>query len=263
MKKLIAALLALTLILSLTACGETEPQTETIYVQTQSVRTIGEGVIRTDYTYGKTGKPVTIKLYLNDILYRSVAYRTSNGVSYMTVTDSNGESTTQTTNTVYDDQGRVSILEISVGATTVSRSKYVYDENDRVIKAETLTASGTVTTVYEYDANGETIAQEVSDTNDDSFARTEYTYDERGYVTKECVLNKDGALVSASVYTYEGEQVRIQTKLNSNEQPTGEVVRCEYDEHGNLVKEITYIDDEVAQTIVNVYEAMEVPVTEK
>ena len=28
-------------------------------------------------------------------------------------------------------------------------------------------------------------------------------------------------------------------------------------------EKITYIDDEVAQTIVNVYEAMEVPVTEK
>lgn len=258
MKKLIAALLALTLMLCLAACGEAEPETKTIYVQTRSVRTIGEAVIRTEYTYGKTGKPVTMKMYFNDKLYQSVTNRTSNGVTYMTITDSTGESSTQTTNTVYDDQGRVSILEVNVGSTTVSRTTYTYDDQDRIVKAATLTADGTVTTTYIYDANGNTVTQQVSDTNDDSFTRTEYTYNADNYVTLEKNFDKEGNLQGSTVYTYEGKTARIQTYYDGDGEPTGEVTRLEYDEHGNLVKEISYVDGEVAQTIVSTYEAMEV-----
>ena len=53
-------------------------------------------------------------------------------------------------------------------------------------------------------------------------------------------------------------RTRIQTYYDGDGEPTGEVTRLEYDEHGNLVKEISYVDGEVAQTIVSTYEAMEV-----
>lgn len=258
MKKIIAALLALTLMLCLTACGGAK--TETIYVQTQSVRTIGEAVIRTEYTYGKTGRLVTMKMYFNDELYQTMSNRTSNGVVYMTITDAEGNSYIQSSVTTYDSEGRLSKMEIYSSGSTVTRTSYTYDDQDRILTEETLTTEGTTKTAYTYDEAGNVIAMESANADTGEFVRIEYTYDDRGYVTLEKELDQEGAVLSSIAYTYEGESVRIQTHYDDQGEPTGQVDRLEYDEHGNLVKETTMQDGEVAQTIVSTYEAMEVPV---
>lgn len=258
MKKILSALLALTLMFCLTACGEAK--TETIYVQTRSVRTIGANEIRTEYTYGKTGKPLTMKMYVNDRLYQSITTRTSNGVYYVTTTDAEGNASVQSSVTTYDSQGRVSKQEVSVSATVVSRTTYTYDDQGRMQTESVLTSEGTTKTVYTYDDAGNVIVLEKTNADTGEFLRTEYSYDDRNYVTLEKKLDQEGVVLSSVVYTYEGETARIQTHYDSQGEPTGQVDRLEYDENGNLVKEITYVDGEVAQTIVITYEAMEVPV---
>lgn len=263
MKKLTAAVLALVLALAMTACGNME-KTKTIYVHTQSVRTIGEQEIRSEYTYSPKGTPVTVKTYFNDKLYQTASTRTSGGVNYLTVKDREGNESTQTTNTIYDDNGNVASVEISVAATTVSRTRYTYDDQNRVLTANTVTSQGNTDTSYTYDANGNVTEQIVDDATDGSYTRTVYTYNDRNYVQEEKSYDRDGVLQGGIVYTYQGDNTgRTATYYDAEWEPTGEVVESTYDEHGNLIREVSSMDGEVIQTIVNTYEAMEVPVEEK
>lgn len=262
MRKIAAALLALALILGMTACGLFE-KTETIYVQTQSLRTIGEQVIRMEYTHSQTGVPISVKTYFNDVLYQTASTRTSGGVTYQTIVDSDGETTTQMTTYTRDDRGNVTMLEITVGTTTVSRTIYTYDDQDRVINGNTVTSLGTTDVSYTYDAAGN-IAEKISDDDANStYTRTVYTYDQRNYVLEEKAYDESGALKSSMTYTYaEDGKGRTIVYYDADGNPTGEKVECFYDNHGNLIKEITSLNDEVLQTIVNTYEALEVPVEE-
>ena len=112
MKKTIAVLLLLVLAVSMCACG---PKTETIYVQTQSLRTIAGREIRSEYTYASDGSPLEVKTYLNGVLYQTASTRTSGGIDYLTVVDDEGNSSTQSTWTTYDDRGNVTKIEQAVG----------------------------------------------------------------------------------------------------------------------------------------------------
>ena len=260
MKKITAALLALVLILGMTACGAFE-KTETVYVQTQSLRTIGEQTIRMEYTNSKNGVPVSVKTYFNDVLYQTASTRTSGGVTYQTVVDKDGNTSTQTTNTTKDDRGNVTMLEILVGSTTVSRTMYTYDEQNRLTKGNTITSLGYTDVSYTYDAAGNVTEKIVDDGANNSYTRTVYTYDDRNYVLEEKMYDKDGVLQGSYRYTYaDNGQNRIKEAFDAENKSTGEKVESQYDEHGNLIKEITSLNGEVLQTIVNTYEAMEVPV---
>lgn len=260
MKRLTAALLILTLALGLAACGTTA-QTETIYVQTQSLRTLGGQEIRSEYTYSPKGTPLTVKTYFNDTLYQSVSTRTTGNTSYQTVVDRSGNETTQTATSTYDEQGNLAMLEISVATNTVSRTTYTYDEQNRLTKASTVTSLGNTTLQYTYDSQGNLVEQIKDDQTANTYVRTTYTYNDRNYVTEEMSYDKDGVLQSSTRYTYEdGDTGRTATIYDGEGKPTGEVIVCNYDEHGHLIRETTSVDGEVLQTIVNTYEAMEVPV---
>lgn len=260
MKKITAALLALVLILGMTACGAFA-KTETVYVKTQSLRTIGEQTIRMEYTNSKTGVPVSVKTYFNDSLYQTVSTRTSGGVTYQTVVDQSGASTTQTTSTTKDANGNVVMLEIAVGTTTVSRTTYTYDDQNRLVKGSTLTNQGITDVSYTYDAAGNVAEKINDDAANGTYTRTVYTYDARDYVLEEKSYGKDGALLGSIRHTYtEDGSGKITESFDAEGNATGEKVESQYDEHGNLIKEITSMNGEVVQTIVNTYEALEVPV---
>lgn len=262
MKKITAAILALVLALCLGACGE-QVKTETIYVQTQSVRTIYQQEIRMEYTYSEKGAPLSVKTYFNDELYQTASTRTSNGVSYLTIVDYEGNESVQTTETQYDDNGNVSQIEISVAGTAVSRTTYTYDDNGNVLTASNVTSLGTVSTSYTYDENGNVISKEEDDGSTGEFTRTEYAYDERSYVTEERTYDAEGVLQSSIRYAYEADDSgRTLTYYGADGEPTGEVETYVYDEHGNVIEQTTTVDGEVAQKTVNTYVAMEVPVEE-
>lgn len=260
MKKITAALLALVLILGMTACGAFE-ETETIYVKTQSLRTIGEQTIRMEYTNSKTGVPVSVKTYFNDVLYQTASTRTSGGVTYQTIVDQSGASTTQSTSTTKDAKGNVVMLEISVGTTTVSRTTYTYDEQNRLTKGNTLTSLGVTDVTYTYDNAGNVAEKIVDDAANSSYIRTVYTYDARNYIQEEKSYDKNGALMGSIRYTYSADgRNTVMESFDAEGNATGEKVESQYDEHGNLIKEITSLNGEILQTTVNTYEALEVPV---
>ena len=262
MRKITAVLLALILILSLTACGLME-KTETIYVHMRSERTIAGQVIRMEYEYSPAGTPISVKTYFNDVLYQTASTRTSGGMTYQTIVDKDGNSTTQSTTYTKDDQGNVVMLEISVGTTPVSRTRYTYDDQNRMTNSNTVTTLGITDISYSYDAAGNVAEQIVDDATEKAYTRTVYTYDDRGYVLEEKVYDKDGALTGSIQYTY-GENGLSKTAvfMDAEGKATGEKVESTYDEHSNLVKEVTTMDGEVVQTIINTFVAMEVPVEE-
>lgn len=260
MKRIMAAFLVLTLAMGLSACG---PKTKTIYVQTQSLRTIAGQEIRSEYTYAANGTPLEVKTYFNDVLYQTASTRTSNGISYLTVVDREGNESTQSTMTAYDDRGNVSQVEIAMSMSTVSRTTYTYDDQDRMLSAKTVTSEGSTDFTYAYDDAGNMVEQIKDDQTTDTYTRTVYTYDDRGYVLEEKTYNKEDVLQGSISYTYESDDSgRTDTYYDGDGAPTGEVVTTQYDANGNLVLETATVDGEVVQTIAYTYEALEIPVEE-
>ena len=260
MKKIMALLLIFVIAASLVACGQTE--TETIYVQTESVRTIGENQIRMEYAYSDTGVPLSLKSYLNNKLYQTIDYRISNGLQFLTVTDSEGNITTQSTETKYDDKGRVMQVTSAVGGTEVAYTNYTYDDNDKLISTMAVTASASVYTTYTYGDNGWVVSTLAVDQNTGKYTRTDYVYNEAGDVIKESIFSAEDTMAEAKTISYNADKSEITTTyLDGAGEPTGEVTVDYYDEHGNKVKSVTTINGEVAMTTVNTFEAMEVPVT--
>lgn len=260
MKRIVAALLFLVMALSLAACGE---QTETIYVISESTRTVYGQEIKTVHTYSDNGNLIKTEMYLAGELYQTLSRRTSQGVVFITVTDRNGKESTQATRTTYDEKGNPLVVETSVGESVTSRVNYTYDENGNVLTVKTTTAGGVSLTTYTYDDRGNVTSRIVTVEGDETKTETTtYAYDERDYVTLEETVDVQGNPVRKMVHEYQENANRTTTYYGSDGEPDGQVVTSEYDERGNLVKETTVIDGEVAQVIVNTYIALEVPVKE-
>lgn len=258
MKKMMAMLLVLVMAASLAACTQA---TETIYVQTESVRTIGEAQIQMKYEYGTDGTPVSLKTYFNDSLYQSIAYRTSGGVQYLSITDAQGNVTMQSTETKYDDAGRMIQISSSIGGTEVSYTNYTYDDNGVLTASISVTAAATIHYTYAYDASGNMVSELQKNQNDGSYQRKDLVYNEAGNVVKESIYSAEDVLDSYVEISYANNNtVKTLTYFKGDGQPTGEVVVETYDENGNKIKEESSVDGKVVMTIVNTYVAMEVPV---
>ncbi len=258
MKKMMAVLLVLVMAASLAACTQA---TETIYVQTQSLRTYGEAEVRMEYTYAEDGTPVSVKTYFNGELYQSSSTRVSGGIQYLTITDAKGNTTTQSTEQKYDDQGRLIQSSSSIGGTEVAYTNYTYNDAGQVAGTVSVTAAASIHTAYTYDANGNLTSELRQNQNDGTYQRKDFVYNEAGDVVKESTYSAEDVLDGYVEISYaNGKAEKTMTYYGADGEPTGEVYVETYDEHGNKVKEVATLDGEVIMTIVNTYVAMEVPV---
>lgn len=261
MKKMMAVLLVLVMAASLAACTQA---TETIYVQTQSLRTIGEAEIRMEYTYSDDGTPLSVKTYFNDKLYQSTSARTSGGIQYLTITDSEGNSSTQATESKYDDNGNLIQVSTSIGGTEVAYTNYTYDDNGVLLATVSVTSAAVINTDYTYDDDGNLISKLQKNQNDGTYQRKDFEYNEAGYVVKESTYSAEDVLEGYVEITYAADDTeKTLTYYDGNGEATGEVAVETYDEHGNKTQEVTTMDGEVVMTIVNTYVAMEVPVKDE
>jgi len=257
MKKMMAVLLVLVMAASLAACTQA---TETIYVHTESLRTIGEAEIKMVYAYSDDGTPISVKTYFNGDLYQTTSTRVSGGIQYLTITDADGNTTTQSTEQKYDDNGRLVQSSSSVGGTEVAYTNYTYDDAGMLVGTVSVTAASTVHAEMTYDANGNLISEVRRDQNSGAYQRKEYAYDAEGRLVKESTYSAEDVLDGYVVSTYNGSTEKTLTYYGADDEPTGEVYVETYDEHGNKIKEVATLDGEVIMTIVNTYVAMEVPV---
>ena len=260
MKKMMAVLLVLVLAASFTACAQA---TETIYVQTETVRTIGQNVIRMSYEYSDSGVPVSMETYFNDNLYQTILYRTSGGLQFLTITDKDGNESTQSTETKYDDEGRVIQVTTSIGGTEAAYTNYTYDDAGRLTDTVSVTASAVINTAYTYDDNDNLISALEENETTGEYTRTDYEYNADGKVVKKSTYSAEDTMVEAMEVSYSADySEQTITYLDANGEPSGEVVVETYDEHGNNIKSVTTIDGEVAMVIETTFVAMEVPVKE-
>ena len=260
MKKLVAILLILVLAASVTACG---PKTQEVYVMTESLRTIGEAEVRTEYSYAQDGTVTEIKLYLNDQVMRTTVNRVSNGIQYVTVKDSSGTISNQAVESVYNEAGQLTLVTTIYDGMNTVTNQYTYNEAGNVSKIVTKSPDGEVVTTYTYDENGNLISQLQIDDAEDTYLRVDSVYNEESYVIKESTYSAENVLESYVEILYaKNNTEKTTTHFDGEGNPTGEVVITTYDEHGNPVKEVTPIDGEVAQTVINTYVMMEVPVKE-
>ena len=260
MKKMMAMLLVLMLAVSLAACTQA---TETIYVQTKSVRTIGENEIRMEYTYSEDGTPISIKTYFNNKPYQNTVSRTSGGIQYLTITDANGNSTTQSTEYKYDDDGKVLQVTTSISGTEAAYTNYTYDDKGRLSTTVAVTAAAVINTTYTYDDNDNLISALEQNQNNGEYNRTDYVYNADGDVIKESTFSAEDTLKSYVEISINADKTqKTFTYYNGDGTATGEVVVETYDEHGNKVRAVTTIDGEEAMVVVNTYMALEVPVKE-
>lgn len=258
MKKMMAALLVLVMAVSLAACTQA---TETIYVQTESLRTIGEAEIKMVYAYSDDGTPISVKTYFNGKLSQTSDTRISGGIQYLTFTDADGNSMVQTITQKLDDSGRVIQTSNSVSGTEVAYTNYTYADNGQVATMVNVTASEVTTTTYTYDDKDNVISILEQTQNAGEYSRKDYEYNAAGDLVKLSTYCGEEALegyMEASINADRTEQTI--TYFDAEGKPTGEVVVETYDANGNKIKEVTTVDGEVVMTIINTYQALEVPV---
>lgn len=256
MKKFVAVLLLLCMLLCLAACGS---KTETVYLKMESLRTVYGNEIRTVYTYSDTGSPLTTKIYFQDTLRSSTSVRVSNGITYMTVTDSSGNESTQSYEYKYDEAGNVTQYEVSSGGSVYNRVNYTYDDEGKMLTMTSVTSTGTTLTEYSYDENGNLVTMVTSCEETETYTRLECTYNEDNRSVREAFYDAEGALQEYVTYEYEDDgKVITAIEYNGDDTPNGTVITYVYDEHNNLIRQTTVIDGEEAEVIVNTYEAIEV-----
>lgn len=260
MKKMMAVLLVLVLAASLAACAQA---TETIYVQTESVRTIGQNVIRMEYEYSDDGTPISIKTYFNDKLYQTTSSRTSGGIQYLTITDADGNSSTQATENKYDADGKLLQVSTSIGGTEAAYTNYSYDDNGRLASTVSVTASAVINTTYTYDDNDNLLSALEENQNSGDYLRKDYEYDADGDVIKQSTYTAEDTLEEYVTVSYNADKSeKTFTYYKGDGTASGEVVVETYDEYGNNIKSVTTFDGEVAMTIESTFVALEVPVKE-
>lgn len=261
MKKVVAILLVLLMLAMLTACGQ---KTEQTYVLKESLRTIGEAELRTDYVYAKDGTVAQIKIYLNGDLMRTTVNRTSNGLQYVSVTEANGQVSTQTIESVHNDAGQLVLVTTVYGGMTTVTTKYTYNDQGQVVKVVSAGPDGETVTTYTYDEQGNPICQLQINEKAEAYLRIEAVYDDNSFVIKESTYSAEDVLDGYVEISYAKENTeKTLTYYDGAGNPTGQVVVKTFDENGNEIQEVISRNGEVAQTTVNTYVMMEVPVKEK
>ena len=163
------------------------------------------------------------------------------------------------TSYTYDDQGRLSSTTQVYDGTILSVETYSYDDQGRKMMAnEEGIFQGdpgryTATTAFSYDENGRlveeeraTVSQIVDEYKSQELSRTEYLYQDDGKLAERRTYSGE-KLTSKTTYTYDQEKLSIQSTEYEPSRET-EVLNFEYDDHGNLTREITIrLNDKGAQ----------------
>ena len=240
MKKVFAIALALTMLVSLTACGQAETA-DAHYVETQRTVEVfsGEELLsenRTEYTHDAFGNVTEMKSYQNGTLYetekadeldengRPVKLTATNIATGETFTktveydaDGNavktvywaGEAVSRSYTRTFDEAGRLTSLVTVEPAAGLSSTTMTYTYNEDGTLASLLVdygANGAVLMTYEYDSLGREIketAYEGKTTSDPVRDYTESTYAADGKRTKTTTPVSGNTLGGSTVITYD------------------------------------------------------------
>lgn len=241
MKKLLCVLLAMTVLLTLAACGQEKQRKVTIYIpETDTV-----------YQADMVSAPLSVTYIFEEGWQEKESFRmTCSGDTE--ILGVGNDAPTMIFN------GKTVITEIA----GVYRSEATYDDNGRQISRITpfLTENATMATMefaYTYDAHGRRLTQVTKyyypDTAETETEIQTYTYEDtetgskgtftEGNTTYVLEYDKNDRLVAKATVTDGLEVSRTE---------------CEYDEHGNWVKAVTYDRGQKVSEAEYTYKAVEV-----
>lgn len=252
MKKLLAFVLSLLLLLSLTACGRETAVPETVAVEdvtyylseyTMQYDARGGVAVRTVYTYDDQWRMTSWTSYLEgaegDEEDTRVQFSYSDDNTVITMTAEGSDTVAQFRRT-FDENGRILQTEEYEGGVLVNTVINEYDEEGRLRSCVTTYPDHefyvSITQTNTYDDAGNCIAEETAFvfTEDAPLvSRKECTYDEAGRILTESHFT-DGEPDSVFTYTYDSN-----TMTRTCTEPTGissgRLVYT-YDDHGNQLR---------------------------
>lgn len=282
MKKLLALILALAMILTLSACGgdpidtnptddptesvgggtpsDTEPKTETKWViqsETYVYEDPSLGTVTSVYTYDDLGNPLTCRQEsatetLDMVMtYDENGYRTS-------VTMTQGDYVMKQLITC-DEKGNWIETKMYVGDQLTQTYTYTYDESGNQLTMTLTSDTYSNYTEYSYDENGNILGYNTY-ANDELSITVTVEYDGQGRQIRSTTADAQGNISSITETTYDGNTEKRVTKAADGTVLTTLVFT--YDEHGNAIA----IENSGTHTTPYSYTAtfisIEVPVSE-
>ena len=151
-------------------------------------------------------------------------------------TDSDGRSYTYTYE--YDERNNLTKKTRTYPSGTVTTFVYTYDDMDREIKSVVTTGKDRTVTETEYDHHGNVIKRTETASGKKTVYEYVHQYDEKGNLVKTENL-KDGILSATYVREYDGAGREIKRTGYSAENKIFVEVTREYDEDGNLLRELS------------------------
>ena len=151
-------------------------------------------------------------------------------------TDSDGRSYTYTYE--YDERNNLTKKTRTYPGGTVTTFVYTYDDMNREIKSVVTTGTDRTVTEREYDHHGNVIKRTETASGKKTVYEYVHQYDEKGNLVKTEDL-KDGTLSATFVREYDGAGREIKRIGYSAENKIFVEVTREYDEDGNLLREIS------------------------
>lgn len=192
MKKLIAIVLSLVMLLALTACQQAE-KNEDVYVRTESVIEIFSGdqllsEVRTEYAYDAFGNTTEMFSYQNGQLYSSMKVAESDESGRpvrLTITDEYGIDGEEMYN-YYNEAGELYKYEYKADGVITQSMEKTFDAQGRTATTvNKIPSTGTVTTMtYTYNEDG-TLASRLMDVGSLGANLIVYEYDDQGREIKE------------------------------------------------------------------------------
>lgn len=203
MKKMIAVLLVLVMVVAMTACGE-KPETD------ENIDVVAESEETADQTEEKT-HIVTEDVWMVTLERK---YETEDEVSYKSVY-------------IYDEMGRILAIDNFADEAETLRcpsSSYEYNEDGSYELKEG-------TWKYKYDANGNMTFLK------NSSVTISNTYDEYGRLVQEESIAMDGSGTTITEYRYDDQGNCVERRVYAEDGSDEYLYLMEYDANGNLTRE--------------------------
>lgn len=257
MKKVFAMILSLTMLVGLTACGQsvTGGDTCAAYVQTQQVVELyaGEELLsetRTEYTRDTAGNVTEMNVYSNNKLTETEKLEETDESGRplkFTVSElTTGQTFTKTVE--YDEAGNEVKTTYWSGEVIYMGHTRTFDEAGNLLTLETVQPADGIhsITTYTYNEDG-TLASMLVDMGSRGAMLTVYEYDDQGRCVKETAYEGKTTSdpvrdVTEAVYT-EGKCTKTTTPVSGNTLASSTVIT--YDEAGNEISKEVYNDEGV------------------
>lgn len=219
MKKIIALLLVICVVLSFAACGKDNTPAEE-----KNTELVEMSLVSAIYKDGKPDRKYEYDERGNEKLY----------INY----DEDGEVFIEESS-IYDEMdNKIRSVYTADGKVSENDFKYTYDKNGNILLKLSKEDGDEYSYEYKYDKIGN-IKEFVLKENGIQQNKTKYSYDDNGNKIKEDMYSRNGALVGSSVYEYDEKGNNTLNVFYYNGEERQKSVYT-YDEKGNLIEDVYY-----------------------